>query len=111
MSNSIETFIIDENKCRCKNCNVVFPSRNKLFKHIEHCPEHMVVQQQLLEKNIQNKRAIELDRPKQLENLKNVEDTYQSILSNCHNSSDLQDFHEFLEFFLNTHDAVAYINN
>jgi hypothetical protein len=111
MNNSaVGTPIVDENKCRCKNCNVVFPSRNKLFKHIEHCLDPMVVQQQLLEQNEQKKRAIELDRPKQLENLKNVEDTYQRILSNCHHSSDLQDFHEFLEFFLNTHDAIAYIN-
>ena len=66
MSNSVGAFIIGESKCRCKNCNVVFPSRNKLFKHIEYCPDPKVVQQQLLKQNEQKKRAIEIDTPKQL---------------------------------------------
>ena len=89
----------EENRCRCKNCNIVFPSRNKLFKHITHCPDPETVKLQNKQKKEFARRSIEEDKIKQLDYLNKINVIYQQILSGCQNSDDIRDLYEYLEFF------------
>ena len=92
--------VVEEDRCRCTKCNVVFPSRNKLFKHITNCSDPKVAQQKLLEENERKKRAIEMELSKQREHIREIEDIYQTILNHSHCSNDLQELQEYLELFL-----------
>ena len=92
--------IVEEERRRCEKCNVIFPSRNKLFQHIKYCPEDEIVKQKLREQEEQKKKAIEEDRPKQEEHLKNIEEVYQQILSDCRNSDELQNVYDYLQDYI-----------
>lgn len=106
MNNSYE-----ENRCMCKNCNIVFPSRNKLFKHITYCLDTDTVKRQNEEKKILARHAINEDKIKQCEYLKKINVIYQKILSECQHSSDLHDLYEYLKFFdEDPYNAIESIN-
>ena len=93
--------IVEEERRRCEKCNVIFPSRNKLFQHIKQgCPEDEFVKQKLREQEEQKKKAIEEDMPKQEEHLKNIEEVYQQILSDCRNSDELQNVYDYLQDYI-----------